>query len=142
MANANIVHSGYGFRCTATENTLPLTLGLDGSAVLERVGGIPEGWLVDALDQLFIAAPALTGVTLPGPPGRMNRRRRRCLRLPAEIIWRAKRSGSYPCGCRENGPRTTAACSSMKAVSFTSRCALTARKVKSIAVTTRRLNAS
>ena len=44
MANANIVHSGYGFRCTATENTLPLTLGLDGSAVLERVSGIPEGW--------------------------------------------------------------------------------------------------
>lgn len=55
MANANIAHSGYGFRCTATENTLPLTLGLDGSAVLERVGGIPEGWLVDALDQLFIS---------------------------------------------------------------------------------------
>ena len=33
MANANIVHSGYGFRCTATDTSLPLTLGLDGSAV-------------------------------------------------------------------------------------------------------------
>ncbi len=26
MANANIVHSGYGFRCTVTEQNLPLTL--------------------------------------------------------------------------------------------------------------------
>ncbi|MCD6631177.1 acetyltransferase, partial [Enterobacter hormaechei] len=39
MANANIVHSGYGFRCTVTEQNLPLTLGLDGSAVLERLTG-------------------------------------------------------------------------------------------------------
>ena len=37
MAIANIVHSGYGFRCTATDRALPLTLGLDGSAVLERL---------------------------------------------------------------------------------------------------------
>ena len=29
MAIANIVHSGYGFRCTATDRALPLTLGLD-----------------------------------------------------------------------------------------------------------------
>ena len=65
MANANIVHSGYGFRCTATEQNLPLTLGLDGSAVLARLAGLPDGWLVDALDQLFVAAPALTGITLP-----------------------------------------------------------------------------
>ena len=65
MANANIVHSGYGFRCTVTEQNLPLTLGLDGSAVLERLTGLPDGWLVDALDQLFVAAPALTGITLP-----------------------------------------------------------------------------
>ena len=34
MSIANIVHSGYGFRCTATDRALPLTLGLDGSAVL------------------------------------------------------------------------------------------------------------
>ncbi|MGQ8979339.1 acetyltransferase, partial [Enterobacter hormaechei] len=65
MANANIVHSGYGFRCTVTEQNLPLTLGLDGSAVMERLTGLPDGWLVDALDQLFVAAPALTGITLP-----------------------------------------------------------------------------
>ena len=55
MAIANIVHSGYGFRCTSTEQNLPLTLGLDGSAVLERLGAIPAGWLVEALDQLFVA---------------------------------------------------------------------------------------
>ncbi|WP_127851028.1 GNAT family N-acetyltransferase, partial [Enterobacter asburiae] len=65
MAIANIVHSGYGFRCTATDRALPLTLGLDGSAVLERLNGLPDGWLVEALDQLFVAAPALTGITLP-----------------------------------------------------------------------------
>ena len=65
MANANIVHSGYGFRCTATDTPLPLTLGLDGSAVLERLRDIPDGWLVEALDQLFVAAPALSGITLP-----------------------------------------------------------------------------
>ena len=39
MSIANIVHSGYGFRCTATDRALPLTLGLDGSAVLERLAG-------------------------------------------------------------------------------------------------------
>ncbi|MDU7100735.1 MAG: GNAT family N-acetyltransferase [Enterobacter sp.] len=65
MAIANIVHSGYGFHCTATDRALPLALGLDGSAVLERLKGIPDGWLVEALDQLFVAAPALTGITLP-----------------------------------------------------------------------------
>ncbi|KAE9776473.1 acetyltransferase, partial [Escherichia coli] len=65
MAIANIVHSGYGFRCTATEKNLPLTLGLDGSAVLERLNVIPDGWLAEALDQLFVAAPALAGITLP-----------------------------------------------------------------------------
>ncbi|MCO0822728.1 acetyltransferase, partial [Enterobacter hormaechei] len=43
MANANIVHSGYGFRCTVTEQNLPLTLGLDGCAVLERLTGLPDG---------------------------------------------------------------------------------------------------
>lgn len=65
MAIANIVHSGYCFHCTATDRALPLALGLDGSAVLERLKGIPDGWLVEALDQLFVAAPALTGITLP-----------------------------------------------------------------------------
>ncbi|MEZ1280481.1 acetyltransferase, partial [Enterobacter hormaechei] len=33
--------------------------------VLERLNGLPDGWLVEALDQLFVAAPALTGITLP-----------------------------------------------------------------------------
>lgn len=98
MAIANIVHSGYGFRCTATEKNLPLTLGLDGSAVLERLNGIPDGWLAEALDQLFVAAPALTGITLPGQPGRMNRRRRRCFVWQAGIIWRVIPSGSCRCG--------------------------------------------
>lgn len=98
MANANIVHSGYGFRCTVTEQNLPLTLGLDGSAVMERLIGLPDGWLVDALDQLFVAAPALTGITLPWAAGRMNLRRRRCLASFTEIIWRVKFSGSCRCG--------------------------------------------
>ena len=61
MAIANIVHSGFGFRCTATDTALPLTLGLDGSAVLERLGAIPAGWLVEALDQLFVAVGNLAG---------------------------------------------------------------------------------
>ena len=98
MANANIVHSGYGFRCTVTEQNLPLTLGLDGSAVLERLTGLPDGWLVDALDQLFVAAPALTGIPCRGQPGRMNLRRRRCLASFTGIIWRVKTSGSCRCG--------------------------------------------
>ncbi|EGT5738456.1 acetyltransferase, partial [Cronobacter dublinensis subsp. dublinensis] len=61
MPEASIVHDGYGFRCARLERALPLALGLDGSAVLENPGALPEGWLVAALDQLFIAAPALTG---------------------------------------------------------------------------------
>ena len=57
MANANIVHSGYGFRCTATEQNLPLTLGLDGSAVLARLAGLPDGWWTPS-----------TSCLLPHPP--------------------------------------------------------------------------
>ena len=57
MANANIVHSGYGFRCTVTEQNLPLTLGLDGSAVLERLTGLPAGWWTPS-----------TSCLLPRPP--------------------------------------------------------------------------
>ena len=55
MAVANIGHAGYGLRCTATEKNLPLALGLDGSAVLERLNVIPDGWLAEALDQLVVA---------------------------------------------------------------------------------------
>ncbi len=98
MAIANIVHSGYGFRCTATDRALPLTLGLDGSAVLERLNGLPDGWLVEALDQLFVAAPALTGITLPWATWQDAPRRRRCLAWPTGTIWHAKPSGSCRCG--------------------------------------------
>ncbi|UAW64557.1 acetyltransferase [Mycoavidus sp. HKI] len=65
MPHASIVHDGYGFRCTQIDTALPLTLGFDGSAVLQRMPSPPEGWLVEALDQLFVAAPQLTGITLP-----------------------------------------------------------------------------
>ncbi len=65
MPHASIVHDGYGFRCTKIDSALPLTLGLDGSAVLQRMTSLPEDWLVEALDQLFLAAPQLTGLTLP-----------------------------------------------------------------------------
>jgi acetyl CoA:N6-hydroxylysine acetyl transferase len=71
MAIANIVHSGYGFRCTATDRAAADV----GSRRQRGAGaseGIPDGWLVEALDQLFVAAPALTGITCPGRPGRMN----------------------------------------------------------------------
>ncbi|EPY3689245.1 acetyltransferase, partial [Cronobacter sakazakii] len=65
MPEAHIVHDGYGFRCATLNLALPLTLGLDGSAVLHHPGDVPDGWLAAALDQLFVAAPALTGITLP-----------------------------------------------------------------------------
>ncbi|BES86907.1 N(6)-hydroxylysine O-acetyltransferase [Pectobacterium araliae] len=65
MPHASIVHDGYGFGCTQQDIVLPLTLGLDGSAVLDRLENLPSGWLVEALDQLFVAAPQLTGITLP-----------------------------------------------------------------------------
>ena len=70
MAIANIVHSGYGFHCTATDRALPLALGLDGSAVLERLKGIPDGWLVEApisclwpprADRHYVAVGGLAG---------------------------------------------------------------------------------
>lgn len=65
MPHAHLVHDGYGFRCTQLDAPLALQLGLDGSAVLLPPTVLPEGWLVQALDQLFVAAPNLTGVTLP-----------------------------------------------------------------------------
>ncbi len=65
MPRASIVHGGYGFRCTQIDSALPLTLGLDRSAVFPRMTPLPEGWLVEALDQLFLAAPQLIGITLP-----------------------------------------------------------------------------
>ncbi len=53
------------FAARSWSRALPLALGLDGSAVLDNPAALPEGWLAAALDQLFVAAPALTGVTLP-----------------------------------------------------------------------------
>ncbi|ELY4665137.1 acetyltransferase, partial [Cronobacter muytjensii] len=49
MPEASIVHDGYGFRCSRLEMALPLALGLDGSAVLNHPGTLPEGWLAAAL---------------------------------------------------------------------------------------------
>ncbi|EME1735502.1 acetyltransferase, partial [Cronobacter sakazakii] len=50
MPEAHIVHDGYGFRCATLNLALPLTLGLDGSAVLHHPGALPEAWLTAALD--------------------------------------------------------------------------------------------
>ncbi len=57
MPEASIVHDGYGFRCAQLERALPLALGLDGSAVLDNPGALPEGWLAAALDQLLSPPP-------------------------------------------------------------------------------------
>lgn len=65
MPHAHIVHDGYGFRCTRLDAALPLTLGLDGSAALRRMASLPDDWLIEALDQLLVAAPQLTGIVLP-----------------------------------------------------------------------------
>lgn len=65
MPVASIIHHGSGFRCASLGKTLPLGLGLDGSAVLHYPGELPAGWLLQALDQLLIAAPQLSGVMLP-----------------------------------------------------------------------------
>jgi acetyl CoA:N6-hydroxylysine acetyl transferase len=65
MPHAHLVHDGYGFRCTQLDAPLSLQPGLDSSAVLLPPENLPDGWLVEALDQLFVAAPKLTGVTLP-----------------------------------------------------------------------------
>ncbi|MCU5775319.1 acetyltransferase [Erwiniaceae bacterium BAC15a-03b] len=65
MSAAHIIHAAGGFHCGRLEKNLPLTLGLDSSAILQRPGTLPAGWLAQAIDQLLIAAPQLTGVTLP-----------------------------------------------------------------------------
>ncbi len=63
--HAKLIHSGGSFYCEHLGKALPLALGLDGSAVLHLPRPLPPGWLVQALDQLFIAAPQLTGIALP-----------------------------------------------------------------------------
>lgn len=65
MPQANIVHGQTGFRCTLSGHALPLMLGLDNSASLPLVANIPDGWLMEAIDQLLVAAPQLSGVHLP-----------------------------------------------------------------------------
>lgn len=141
MANANIVHSGYGFRCTATDTSLPLTLGLDGSAVLERLRDIPDGWLVEALDQLFVAAPALTGITLPWAARQDEPQAQALFALASGDYLARETFWQLPLWLQGSVRRPAVACNSMRAVSFTSRSALTVRKGKSIAVTMHKLNA-
>lgn len=65
MSEANIIHSRYGLRCEKLDKPLNLGWGLDNSAVLHCPGELPTGWLCDALDQIFIAAPQLSAVALP-----------------------------------------------------------------------------
>lgn len=66
MPIAKLTHALGGFRCENLATNLPLSLGLDGSAVLHPLEvALPPGWLTQALDQLLVAAPNLTGVTLP-----------------------------------------------------------------------------
>ena len=65
MSQAMIVHGGRGLRCEKLGKTLSLEWGQDNSTVLRLPGPLPEGWLRDALDQLFIAAPQMTAVVLP-----------------------------------------------------------------------------
>ncbi|MEL4014557.1 N(6)-hydroxylysine O-acetyltransferase [Dryocola clanedunensis] len=65
MSQATIVHGGHGLRCEKLAKTLALGWGQDNSAVLHWPGALPAGWLRDALDQMFIAAPQLKAVVLP-----------------------------------------------------------------------------
>lgn len=65
MPVAKIVHATSGFRCELLGKNLSLSLGLDGSAALHYPGSLPAGWLIQALDQLLIAAPQLSGIALP-----------------------------------------------------------------------------
>ncbi|MFC3396681.1 GNAT family N-acetyltransferase [Brenneria rubrifaciens] len=65
MPQANIVHAINGMYCEMQARPLLLSWGLDNSAQLHYPGAMPSGWLTEALDQLFIALPTLSGVTLP-----------------------------------------------------------------------------
>jgi acetyl CoA:N6-hydroxylysine acetyl transferase len=65
MFQATIVHDGHGLRCEKLAKTLALGWGQDNSAVLHWPGILPAGWLRDALDQMFIAAPQLKAIVLP-----------------------------------------------------------------------------
>lgn len=65
MSQATIVHGGHGLRCEKLGKPLTLGWGQDNGAVLHWPGPVPAGWLRDALDQMFIAAPQLSAVVLP-----------------------------------------------------------------------------
>ncbi|PHM48023.1 GNAT family N-acetyltransferase [Xenorhabdus miraniensis] len=65
MPNAKLIHSLGSFRCEILEKDLPISLGLDKSAILHSLNPLPNGWLVQALDQLFVMAPQISGITLP-----------------------------------------------------------------------------
>lgn len=65
MSQATIVHGGRGLRCEKLDQALSLGWGQDNSAVLHYPGEITAGWLRDALDQMFIAAPELAAIVLP-----------------------------------------------------------------------------
>jgi len=65
MSMANIVHSLHGLRCDKLDAQLNLGWGLDSSAILHWPGTLPEGWLRDAIDQIFIAAPQISALVLP-----------------------------------------------------------------------------
>ncbi|WKU07146.1 GNAT family N-acetyltransferase [Micromonospora sp. HUAS LYJ1] len=62
---AKIVLAPGGLCCEELARPLPLAWGVDGSALLHGLGPLPSGWLVAGLDQMFVADPALTAVTLP-----------------------------------------------------------------------------
>ncbi|MCV9878392.1 acetyltransferase [Brenneria sp. KBI 447] len=65
MPQANIVHAINGMYCAIQAQPLALSWGVDNSAQLHCPGVMPSGWLAEAIDQLFIAVPTLSGVTLP-----------------------------------------------------------------------------
>ncbi|WP_072550925.1 GNAT family N-acetyltransferase [Candidatus Fukatsuia symbiotica] len=65
MQQAKLIYAVGGLRCETQGKKLSLSLGLDGSAILHYPGPLTQGWLVQALDQLLVAAPQLTGIVLP-----------------------------------------------------------------------------
>ncbi|RBP66931.1 hypothetical protein DES54_102142 [Brenneria salicis ATCC 15712 = DSM 30166] len=65
MPEANIVHAINGMYCEIQAQSLALSWGVDNSAQLHCPGVMPSDWLAEAIDQLFIAVPTLSGISLP-----------------------------------------------------------------------------
>ncbi|WP_058911393.1 GNAT family N-acetyltransferase [Entomohabitans teleogrylli] len=65
MPQATIVHHGHGLGCEKLGKPLQMSWGQDNSAVLHWPCPLAAGWLRDALDQMFIAAPGLSAIVLP-----------------------------------------------------------------------------